>query len=116
MTQFKVLLLLVALPALIFSCLGLLWYNFYVFFQNATSHTGLHVREIALWYLIQAIIAAVTLFFIRRRIILLCLIVGLLGATEIYLLDHFEVMMDYDDWAPNGLKERASGCWFVMCQ
>lgn len=102
--------------ALAISATALCLYNYYVFFLNETSHTGIEVREISMMYLIQAVISGALLRHANRKIVVLCLVIGVLGAAEIFLLDYFEVMSFYDDWAPRGLKTRTWGCWFLHCQ
>ncbi len=116
MTHSRTFLTLALGSALAISATALCLYNYYVFFLNATSHTGIGVREIPMMYLIQAAISGALWHHANRKLVVLCLVIGVLGAAEVFLLDYFEVMSSYDDWAPRGLKPRTWGCWFLDCQ
>jgi hypothetical protein len=115
MTNIRAFVILAMAIVLVVSVTALCLYNYYVFLLNATSHTSMDVRQLALDYFILAAISGVLLRYANHKIVVLCLIVGVLGAAEMFLLDYFEVMSSYDDWASRGLNSRTVGCWFLHC-
>lgn len=90
-------------------------YNYYVFFMNETNHTSMEVDQLAIYYAALALLYALLLRFMKHWLVVLGVAVGIAGATEILLLDHFGVMSYYDDWARHGLESRVYGCWFLHC-
>ncbi len=116
MANRRVLLILAAGAALAGSLAALGFYNYYVFFVNETSHTGMPVGQVQAAFAIEAVVSTASLRVVRHRMLLLCLAVGLLGAAETFLLDQLGVMSFYEDWAARGLETRTFGCWFLNCR
>lgn len=99
--------------AFLIGVIVLVSYNQYVFFDNNTNHTGMSVRFIAGLYLCLALVSLYLWRTYNGLLPVLCVILGVIGAGEIYLLDYCNVMLSYEDWLRRGQPVRTHGCWFL---
>ncbi len=80
-------------------------FDVYALFVNDTAHTGLPTRWLGWSMLAVALVAGVALAAERRSESRVCrvlalgiLLVGLLGAGNVWAFEHYNVMMDYEVW------------------
>ncbi len=81
-------------------------YDYYVFFMNATNHTGLEVRQLAWAGLICGVVGAGAGLATRQREWALAAVLGVALFAHAYGLERAGIMMNYDDWARSGMPDR----------
>ncbi len=84
--------------------LALVLFNYYVFFDNATNHTG--SSPYALLYLFVPALLISLLLIPGRRTWLFPLILALAGSVNVLAFDALDIMKGYDSWAHAGMRDR----------
>ncbi len=84
--------------------LALALFNYYVFFANATNHTGSSPYGLLLLF-VPALLISLALIP-GRRIWLFPLILALAGSVNVIAFDALDIMKGYDSWAHAGMPDR----------